>query len=63
MHDRTDDHPVPDLPGQADRTAHADRAASPRFPVAVDAALRSAGWQPGQTYFRPELVRIEWRTS
>jgi hypothetical protein len=24
---------------------------------------RPAGWQPGQTYFRPELVRIEWRTS
>jgi len=24
---------------------------------------RPAGWQPGQTYFRPELVRIEWRQS
>ena len=22
---------------------------------------RPAGWQPGQTYFRPELVKIEWR--
>ena len=24
---------------------------------------RPAGWRPGQTYFRPELVKIEWRTS
>jgi site-specific DNA recombinase len=24
---------------------------------------RPAGWQPGQTYFRPELVKIEWKTS
>jgi len=24
---------------------------------------RPAGWQPGQPYFRPELVRIEWRQS
>jgi DNA invertase Pin-like site-specific DNA recombinase len=24
---------------------------------------RPAGWQPGQTYFRPELVKVEWRTS
>jgi site-specific DNA recombinase len=24
---------------------------------------RPAGWKPGQTYFRPELVRIEWKTS
>ncbi|MFI5631499.1 SUKH-3 domain-containing protein [Streptomyces sp. NPDC051664] len=48
MHDRTDDHPVPGLPGQADRTARADRATAPRFAVAVDAALRSAGWQPGR---------------
>jgi site-specific DNA recombinase len=23
---------------------------------------RPAGWRPGQTYFRPELVKIEWRT-
>jgi site-specific DNA recombinase len=22
---------------------------------------RPAGWQPGQTYFRPELVKVEWR--
>jgi site-specific DNA recombinase len=22
---------------------------------------RPAGWRPGQSYFRPELVRIEWR--
>jgi DNA invertase Pin-like site-specific DNA recombinase len=22
---------------------------------------RPAGWQPGQTYFRPELVKIEWK--
>lgn len=25
------------------------------------AAGRPAGWQPGQSYFRPELVKIEWR--
>jgi site-specific DNA recombinase len=24
---------------------------------------RPAGWRPGQTYFRPELVKIEWRQS
>jgi site-specific DNA recombinase len=24
---------------------------------------RPAGWQPGQSYFRPELVRIEWKTT
>jgi DNA invertase Pin-like site-specific DNA recombinase len=24
---------------------------------------RPAGWQPGQTYFRPELVKIEWKQS
>jgi site-specific DNA recombinase len=24
---------------------------------------RPAGWQPGQTYFRPEKVRIQWRNS
>ena len=24
---------------------------------------RPAGWRPGQSYFRPELVRIEWRQS
>lgn len=42
MHDRTD------LPQQTARAAHADRAAATRFPVAVDAALRTAGWQPGR---------------
>ncbi|MFD3654162.1 SUKH-3 domain-containing protein [Streptomyces sp. 24-1644] len=34
-----------------DRTGHsaqADRHATTRFPVAVDAALRQAGWQPGR---------------
>ncbi|PGH46690.1 SUKH-3 domain-containing protein, partial [Streptomyces sp. Ru87] len=25
-----------------------DRAATDRFPVAVDAALRKTGWQPGR---------------
>ena len=24
---------------------------------------RPAGWQPGQSYFRPELVDIQWRTA
>lgn len=24
---------------------------------------RPAGWRPGQSYFRPELVKIEWRQS
>jgi DNA invertase Pin-like site-specific DNA recombinase len=24
---------------------------------------RPAGWKPGQTYFRPELVKIEWRQA
>jgi site-specific DNA recombinase len=24
---------------------------------------RPARWQPGQTYFRPELVKMEWRQS
>jgi X-X-X-Leu-X-X-Gly heptad repeat protein len=24
---------------------------------------RPPGWQPGRSYFRPELVQIEWRTS
>jgi site-specific DNA recombinase len=24
---------------------------------------RPAGWRPGKSYFRPELVRIEWRQS
>ncbi|MEW2489349.1 SUKH-3 domain-containing protein [Streptomyces sp. NPDC048411] len=42
MHDRTD------LPQQSDRATHADRASSTRFPIAVDAALRTAGWQPGR---------------
>ncbi|MFB6875998.1 SUKH-3 domain-containing protein [Streptomyces sp. NPDC056323] len=41
MHDRTD---VPEQTGPADR----DRNSSTRFPVAVDAALRTAGWQPGR---------------
>ncbi|MEU8351325.1 universal stress protein, partial [Streptomyces sp. NPDC048845] len=27
---------------------HFDRAATDRFPVAVDAALRKTGWQPGR---------------
>ncbi|MFF4960409.1 SUKH-3 domain-containing protein [Streptomyces sp. NPDC001222] len=27
---------------------HADRSSSTRFPVPVDAALRTAGWQPGR---------------
>lgn len=46
MHDRTDH---PDLPEQADRTTHADRTATTtRFPADVDAALRTAGWQPGR---------------
>lgn len=27
------------------------------------ASGRPAGWQPGQSYFRPELIEIEWRTS
>lgn len=36
MHDRTE---VP---------AQQDRSATTRFPVAVDAALREAGWQPGR---------------
>ncbi|MFC9247127.1 SUKH-3 domain-containing protein [Streptomyces sp. NPDC057136] len=34
-----------------DRTGHSappDRHATTRFPVAVDAALREAGWQPGR---------------
>ncbi|WP_406420264.1 SUKH-3 domain-containing protein [Streptomyces sp. NBC_00842] len=42
MHDRTD------LPQQSGRATHADRASATRFPVAVDAALRTAGWQPGR---------------
>ncbi|MEU0831576.1 SUKH-3 domain-containing protein [Streptomyces sp. NPDC056231] len=42
MHDRTD------LPQQSDRGTRADRASATRFPVAVDAALRTAGWQPGR---------------
>lgn len=41
MHDRTD------LPAQAG-PATRDRQAATRFPVAVDAALRAAGWQPGR---------------
>ncbi|MFI2783353.1 SUKH-3 domain-containing protein [Streptomyces sp. ALB3] len=36
MHDRND------VPGQQSRTS------TTRFPVAVDAALRDAGWQPGR---------------
>lgn len=36
MHDRTD------VPAQPQRTS------TTRFPVAVDAALRDAGWQPGR---------------
>lgn len=36
MHDRTD------VPAQQNRTS------TTRFPVAVDAALRDAGWQPGR---------------
>ncbi|MFD3612962.1 SUKH-3 domain-containing protein [Streptomyces atroolivaceus] len=36
MHDRTD------APG------HHSRTSTTRFPVAVDAALRDAGWQPGR---------------
>jgi DNA invertase Pin-like site-specific DNA recombinase len=24
---------------------------------------RPAGWRPGRSYFRPELVKIEWKTS
>lgn len=41
MHDRTD------LPAQAG-PATRDRQSATRFPVAVDAALRAAGWQPGR---------------
>ncbi|MEV6163090.1 SUKH-3 domain-containing protein [Streptomyces sp. NPDC052052] len=41
MPDRTD------LPGQTGPTGH-DRHSTTRFPVAVDAALRAAGWQPGR---------------
>ncbi|SFY29266.1 SUKH-3 domain-containing protein [Streptomyces atratus] len=41
MRDRTD---LPEQTGPAER----DRHASTRFPVAVDAALRAAGWQPGR---------------
>ncbi|WP_327367874.1 SUKH-3 domain-containing protein [Streptomyces sp. NBC_01217] len=41
MHDRTD---LPEQAGPADR----DRHATTRFPVAVDAALRAAGWLPGR---------------
>ena len=41
MHDRTD------LPGQPAPT-HQDQPATPRFPTAVDTALRTAGWQPGR---------------
>lgn len=36
-----------DLPEQANPANH-DRQTSTRFPVAVDAALRTAGWQPGR---------------
>ncbi|MFF9349537.1 SUKH-3 domain-containing protein [Streptomyces sp. NPDC014734] len=39
------DRPDPAVPGQ---TSSADRSAPPRFPTAVDAALRTAGWQPGR---------------
>ncbi|PZT72218.1 MULTISPECIES: SUKH-3 domain-containing protein [unclassified Streptomyces] len=38
MHDRTD------LPAQSGP----ERPAAPRFPAAVDTALRAAGWQPGR---------------
>jgi site-specific DNA recombinase len=24
---------------------------------------RPAGWRPGESYFRPELVKIEWRAG
>ncbi|MCX4797004.1 MULTISPECIES: SUKH-3 domain-containing protein [unclassified Streptomyces] len=41
MHDRTD---LPEQAGPAGR----DPQATTRFPVAVDAALRAAGWQPGR---------------
>lgn len=27
------------------------------------AAGRPKGWRPGESYFRPDLVRIEWRTT
>ncbi|MEU8698480.1 SUKH-3 domain-containing protein [Streptomyces sp. NPDC048680] len=36
-----------DFPEQAG-PAHLDRQVSTRFPVAVDAVLRTAGWQPGR---------------
>lgn len=36
-----------DLPAQTGPANH-DRHSSTRFPVAVDAALRTAGWQPGR---------------
>ncbi|MEU8505698.1 SUKH-3 domain-containing protein [Streptomyces brevispora] len=36
-----------DLPEQAGPANH-DRHAATRFPAAVDAALRTAGWQPGR---------------
>lgn len=45
MHDRTD---LPEQAGPAGR----DRHASTRFAVAVDAALRAAGWQPGRWNIR-----------
>ncbi|MER5745147.1 SUKH-3 domain-containing protein [Streptomyces sp. NPDC059913] len=41
MHDRTD---LPAQTGPAGR----DRNTTTRFPVAVDAALRAAGWEPGR---------------
>ncbi|MFF3122752.1 SUKH-3 domain-containing protein [Streptomyces sp. NPDC057908] len=41
MHNRTD---LPEQAGPATR----DRHSSTRFPVAVDAALRAAGWQHGR---------------
>ncbi|MFF2326947.1 MULTISPECIES: SUKH-3 domain-containing protein [unclassified Streptomyces] len=40
-HDRTD------LPGQAG-PPDSDHRTPPRFPAAVDATLRTAGWQPGR---------------
>ncbi|WNI24356.1 SUKH-3 domain-containing protein [Streptomyces sp. ITFR-16] len=50
MHDRTE---LPEQAGPAGR----DRHATTRFPIAVDAALRAAGWQPGRWDIR---LAEEW---
>jgi hypothetical protein len=54
-------------PGQVFLDADLDRQRAILHTLAVVTLLpgpkgRPAGWKPGQSYFRPESIRVDWRT-